>query len=136
MPHDLTTGKPATASTEQPGNNIENGNDGNTSTRWCGIDDSKPQWWRADLGSAHQLSSFRVAFQITSRAYTYDIDTSSDDKVYTRRLSLTGTGALQTGGFPAGVTARYVRITVTHTEDLAPGVTVWASFYEFAVWGI
>jgi F5/8 type C domain len=135
-PHDLTTGKTATASTQQTGNEVVKGNDGNLSTRWCGKDDSLPQWWRVDLGASHQLSSFSVAFQIATRAYTYDIETSPDDKVYTRRLTVTGTGAVQTGDFPAGVSARYVRITVTSTESLSPGVTVWASFYEFSVLGL
>lgn len=135
-PRDLTTGKSATASTQQTGNEIEKGNDGNSSTRWCGKDDSLPQWWRVDLGASHQLSSFSVSFQIATRAYTYDIETSPDDKVYTRRLTITGTGAVQTGDFPAGVNARYVRITVTKAEPFANGATVWASFYEFSVLGI
>ena len=133
--HDLSTGKQATASTQQAGNEIGKGNDGNLSTRWCGKDDSLPQWWRVDLGATHPLSSFIVAFQITDRAYTYDIETSPDDKLYTRRLTVTATGAQQTRDFPSGVSARYVRITGTHTEPLYPGVTVWASFNEFSVLG-
>jgi hypothetical protein len=62
-----------------------------------------PQWWRVDLGEAHQLSSFAVSFQHPERTYTYLIETSQGDSVYVQQVSLSGLGAAV-----GGVSARSV----------------------------
>jgi len=136
---ELATGKSAMASSIQTGNEVANGNDGDPATRWCAKGSAMPQWWRVDLGEAHQLSSFAVSFQHADRTYTYLIETSQDDSVYVQQVSLSGLGALQSEAFPPGVSARYVRITITAATPLidATGTHLsWATFFEFSVIGI
>jgi F5/8 type C domain len=136
--HELAAARLVTASTEQPGNEAPHGNDGDLTTRWCAKDDTFPQWWRVDLGVAHTLSAFSVQFQHPERVYTYHVETSPDDAVYTLRSSLSGMGTVQSANFPAGVSTRYVRITVTDAApliDVAGNHTTWACFYDFSVTG-
>jgi hypothetical protein len=45
LPQELALGKPAIASSIQPGNAVSKGNDNNPSTRWCAVDQTMPQWW-------------------------------------------------------------------------------------------
>jgi hypothetical protein len=136
-PHDLGQGKPATASSQQTGNETSQGNDGNYATRWCASDDTVPQWWRVDLGAPHQLTSFSVTFQLATRTYGYTVETSLDDVNYDNayKLVITGTGAVQTQDFPSGANGRYVRIRITSAPPVGTSPT-WASFYEFTVQGI
>ena len=125
-------GKKVTASTTQGGNEPAKGNDGDVGSRWCAIDKTFPQWWRVDLGALHELTQVSIQFEHPERTYTYVIETSPNDAVYTQRAMVNGTGAVQSVDIPAGVTARYVRITVT---DGVPYGTTWASFFEFALYG-
>lgn len=130
---DLSSKKPATASSEQTGKESASGNDGDSATRWCAKVGTLPQWWRVDLGATHSLKEFKVSFEYADRKYSYDVETSADDAAYTLQVRTSGTAALQSGLFPAGVSARYVRITVTSTDSsVSP---TWASFFEFVVTG-
>jgi F5/8 type C domain len=136
--HELATGKSATASSVQTGNEVPYGNDGDPLTRWCAQGSAMPQWWRVDLGEAHELSSVGVSFQHPERTYDYLIETSKDDAVFLQQASLSGMGALQSYAFPPGVSARYVRITVTAATPLVDGTGThlsWATFFEFSVKG-
>lgn len=133
--HELALDQPALASSTEAGNDAFKGNDGSTSTRWCAVNNSFPQWWRVDLGGAHQLASFSVRFEYGQRPYSYVIETSSDDVTFTAVPGTTATGvvgSVQSGAFPDGTSARYVRISVTNAD---PPSTTWASFYEFSVLG-
>jgi hypothetical protein len=129
----LSLNQPATASTQQSGYAPASGNDGDSATRWCASSATFPQWWRVDLGAIHSLNDFRISFEYPDRNYYFDIETSADDAVYTRQVSTSGSAAPQSGSFPAGVSARYVRITITNADA---GVSpTWASFFEFVVTG-
>jgi hypothetical protein len=133
--HELGRGKAALASSTQTNNDAFKGNDGDTGTRWCAANNSFPQWWRVDLGSAHELASFSVSFEYSQRPYSYVIETSADDATFTAVPGTTATnvvGSVQSGVFPAGTSARYVRISVTNAD---PASTTWASFFEFSVLG-
>jgi hypothetical protein len=132
---ELQRNKTATASSNLIGNEPSLGNDNDLSTRWCANEGTYPQWWRVDLGASHALSAFSVRFEFSDRTYTYQVETSRDDATYTLQASVSGTGVLQLGTFPANLAARYVRITVTSG---LPGDTThptWASFFEFSVTG-
>jgi F5/8 type C domain len=138
-PQELAAGKSVTASSTETGNDASKGNDANALTRWCAKDGTFPQWWRVDLGASHELDSFAVSFEHPERVYSYQIETSSDDVVYVLQATLSGTGALQSATLPPGVSARYVRITVTSAPPFvdAKGThATWASFYEFSLLGI
>jgi hypothetical protein len=131
---ELSRQKPATASSQQTGNEPASGNDGDGVTRWCAKAGTFPQWWRVDLGATHLLKEFKISFEYTDRKYYYDIETSADDSAYTLQARASGMAALQTGAFPDGVSARYVRLTVTNADPLNTSKT-WASFFEFTVTG-
>ena len=136
MPQPLAVGKSATASSQEASHTPANGNDASTTTRWCAIDGTFPQWWRVDLGAAHSLSQASIRFELADRTYSYTIETSSDDAVYIQRIANTGTGAVQTVDFPANISARYVRINVTNgTPVSVNGIGTWASFFDFSVTG-
>jgi F5/8 type C domain len=138
-PHELAVGKSVKASSTETGNDASKGNDAKASTRWCAKDGTFPQWWRVDLGASHELDSVVVSFEHPEREYFYQIETSSDDLVYALQSTLSGTGATQSAALPPGVSARYVRITVTSAPPLVDANgshATWASFYEFSLLGI
>jgi hypothetical protein len=134
---ELAIGKPVTASSQQPGNEPVNGNDNDTTTRWCASGGTFPQWWRVDLGASHQLSEVSIRFEHSDRTYSYVIETSPNDAVYTQQITASGTGVVQTVDLPVGVSARYVRITITGAVPTSVnGNGTWASFYELSLTGI
>ena len=130
-----------TASTSQasPANVPAYGNNGDVTTRWCASDQTMPQWWQVDLAAVHALRSFSVQFQHPDRTYTYHVETSQDGAVYVNQTGdLTGMGAVLGANFVAGVTGRYVRITVTYGAPFVDATgthNTWATFYEFSVLG-
>jgi hypothetical protein len=78
-------------------------------------------------------------FEHPERTYSYLIETSVNDKVYTQQVTGSGTGVTQTLAFPATASGRYVRITITAaTQGMVSGTAVptWASFYELSLMGI
>jgi F5/8 type C domain len=135
---ELARGKAATASSEQAGNEAPQGNDASLSTRWCALHGTFPQWWRVDLGAKHALHDFSVKFEHGERKYSYKVETSNDDSVYTVQSTISGTGDVQSDTFASGVSGRYVRITVTSADPYVSGTTTyptWASFWDFTVNG-
>jgi len=136
---ELAKSKKATASSVQTGNDIAEGNDGDSSTRWCAVSPAMPQWWRVDLGAGHELTQVVIKFEHPQRKYTYVIETSLDDSVYMQRATVNGTGDAQTVDMPPGVSARYLRVTVTAASpftDANGGVyPTWASFWELRLYG-
>lgn len=136
---ELAKNKKATASSVETGNDVAKGNDGDSKTRWCALSDKMPQWWRVDLGDTHQLTQVVVKFEHPERKYTYVIETSPNDAVFTQRAMVNGTGDTQTIDMPAGVSARYLRVTVTagvpYTDGNGITYPTWASFWELRVYG-
>lgn len=133
---ELAIGKAVKASSEQPSNEAPHGNDNAPLTRWCAAVPALPQWWRVDLGAPRALHAYAIRFEHSDRLYTYQVESSLDDVMYTSRASIvSGTGAVQSGLFPASLSARYVRITVTSTVPLDAARQTWASFYELSVTG-
>jgi hypothetical protein len=133
--HELAQGKPVTASTQESANVASSGNDGNVATRWCASSNAMPQWWRVDLGAVHQLSQVSIQFEHPDKTYSYFVEVSQDDAVYTQQGAASGTGAVQTMTLPASVSARYLRLTVT--KAVSPqGDFPFASFFELSVLGI
>ena len=133
---ELGKGKSVTASSQQTENAASQGNDGDTATRWAATSGSFPQWWRVDLAAVHQVSQISLRFEHPDRTYSYTIETSNDDAVYTLQRTANGTGVTQNLTLPAGVTARYVRVTVTNGLPLTVnGNGTWASFWECSLLG-
>jgi len=140
-PIELAQGKSALASTTQTNNDAFKGNDADLTTRWCAANGNFPQWWRVDLGAAHELKSFAIRLEYPQRLHSFYVETSPDDVSYTTAAGATFTdvvGEVQSADFPAGTSARYVRVTVTNgapDPDNQPHFT-WASFFEFSVLGL
>ncbi len=135
---ELARGKSATASSEQAGNEAAKGSDSSLTTRWCASHSTFPQWWRVDLGSVHALNDFTVKVEKVGPTYSYKIETSNDDAVYTVQSTINGTGATQSDTFTSGVSARYVRITFSAATPFTDGSgshPTWASFWDFSVTG-
>jgi hypothetical protein len=139
---ELAVGKPTSAFTQQPANPSASGNDGQSATRWSATTAALPQWWRVDLGASHTLTQVSVQFEFPDRKYTYTVETSADDSLYTTQAGVAdGVGAVQVVPLPSHVSARYVRITCTST---VPGVDpvsgaarpTWMSFWELSVLGL
>lgn len=128
----LAQGKTASTDSYQSANPTANGNDGNTSTRWCAANGNTGHWWKVDLGSSQSITGTEVIWEF-ARNYKYKVETSTDNASWSLKVdktSYTGTAQTQTDNFSA--TARYIRITVT---GLVTSPATWASFYEFRVFG-
>jgi hypothetical protein len=126
----ISQGKPASADSAETANPAPNGNDGNTSTRWCAADGNTGHWWKVDLGASTSISGSEVTWEF-ARNYKYKVEVSTDNTNWTLvvdKTATTNSTQVQTDTFTA--TARYVRITVT---GLPASPTTWACFYEFKV---
>ena len=135
---ELALGKKATASSQQVGNESAKGNDSDVTTRWCATDGTFPQWWLVDLGATHVLTQVSIRFEHSDRKYSYVVETSSNDALYTQQATINGTGAVQTVPLPVGVSARYLRVTVTNGAPLVDATgthPTWASFFELSLQG-
>ncbi len=125
---DIATGKPSTSDSQQGGNPISSGNDGNESTRWCANDGNTGHWWEVDLGANHNIKSTEILWEQNSD-YKYEIETSKDNSTWKLAVDKTANSIYsQTMDDNFTDTARYVRITITGLNS-----GTWASFYEFRV---
>jgi DNA-directed RNA polymerase subunit RPC12/RpoP len=128
--NNLALNKPVSASSEEPQNPPQNGNDGNRMTRWCAATSTAPQWWEVDLGGLATVTNTKTMWEHRS-GYRYVIEVSSDHTSWTtvadKSANFTAT-KFSSDDFSA--TARYVRIVITGLEQQS-----WASFFEFRVFG-
>jgi DNA-directed RNA polymerase subunit RPC12/RpoP len=122
--------KPASASSQEDQNPVQNGNDGNIETRWCAANGTVPQWWEVDLGGAITITNTKVTWESVS-IYQYQIEVSSDNTNWTTVVDKTSNLTVaKNNSDDFSASGRYVRIVVT---GLQPGS--WASFFEFRVLG-
>ena len=127
----LATGKHSIADSFEYGHPPENGNDENVMTRWCAVDGNPGHWWEVDLGGTYTDLTGAEIYWEANGAYRYRIDVSNDNKTWTMVADKTANAVaagLTDDYFSAS--GRYVRITVT-----GPPPGLWASFYEFRVFG-
>ncbi len=128
----LAQGKTATSSSAESANPASNGNDGSSSTRWCASSGNTNEWWAVDLGGIYSIANTSVTWEFTGKVYRYKIEVSTDNAnwiLVSDKTTNTNTDQTQTDTFNP-VSARYVRITITGLDT-----SVWASIYEFAVYG-
>lgn len=126
----ISIGKIASASSEESGNFISSGNDGDPTTRWCAVNGSAPQWWQVDLGSVQTINKTNITWEFANRSYLYTISVSLDGSNWTQVADLSqnpSTAQFQEQSFD-DIAARYVRLDILGLES-----GVWASFYEFNV---
>jgi DNA-directed RNA polymerase subunit RPC12/RpoP len=126
----IALGRASFASSQQAEHPTQNGNDGNSTTRWCAENGSILQWWEVDLGAMAVITNTRVLWEQNS-IYHYKIEVSPNNTNWTRTVNQTTNFTLaQVNSDNFSATGRYVRITLT---GLQPGS--WASFFEFQVFG-
>lgn len=127
----VAQGKPATASSFQPGSGdcpctAANAVDGKQNTRWAS-DWSDPQWLQVDLGSTTSFKHVQLHWE-TSYAKTYTIQTSDDGQnwrtVHEVRGGNGGVDDIDVNG-----SGRYVRVNGTER-----GTGYGYSLYEFGVY--
>ncbi|MEU3527871.1 discoidin domain-containing protein [Streptomyces sp. NPDC038707] len=129
---DLALGRPATASSFQPGYGdcpcpAANAVDGRADTRWAS-DWSDPQWIRVDLGTRTAFRHVQLLWE-ASYARAYTVQTSDDGQTWQTVRSVTdGNGGVD--DLDVTGTGRYVRINGT-----ARGTGWGYSLYEFGVYG-
>ncbi|MFC8128313.1 discoidin domain-containing protein [Streptomyces sp. NPDC057302] len=127
----IALGKPATASSFQPGSGdcpctASNAVDGKQGTRWAS-DWSDPQWLQVDLGSTTSFKHVQLNWE-TSYAKTYTIQTSDDGQNWkTVREVRGGNGGVD--DFDVSGSGRYVRVNGTER-----GTGYGYSLYEFGVY--
>lgn len=127
----IARGKPATASSFQPGSGdcpctAANAVDGNNSTRWAS-DWSDPQWLQVDLGSTTAFKHVQLNWE-TSYAKTYTIQTSDDGQNWKTVHEVSG-GDGGVDDFDVNGSGRYVRVNGTQR-----GTGYGYSLYEFGVY--
>jgi nitrogen fixation protein FixH len=126
---DLARGRPATASSYQPDQNLVAGNatDGDLTTRWAS-DWSDPQWIQVDLGAVKTFDHVQLVWE-TAYGKAYTIQTSSNGTDW-RTVYSTTTGDGGVDDLAVGGSGRYVRMSGTQRG------TAWGySLYEFGVYG-
>ncbi|MEU3742365.1 discoidin domain-containing protein [Streptomyces sp. NPDC032198] len=127
----IAQGKPATASSFQPGSGdcpctAANAVDGKQNTRWAS-DWSDPQWLQVDLGSTTSFKHVQLNWE-TSYAKTYTIQTSDDAQNWrTVREVRGGNGGVD--DFDVSGSGRYVRVNGTER-----GTGYGYSLYELGIY--
>jgi hypothetical protein len=109
---------------------IQNGNDGNTETRWCASSGVVPQWWEVDLGDTTTITNTQILWE-RNAVYQYAIEVSTNDTSWTVVADKTANSIpAQANSDLFSAKGRYVRVVIT---GLDPGA--WASFFEMQVFG-
>jgi hypothetical protein len=131
----LSLKKPVTADSEETdkGNLAALGNDGSVTTRWCAADGAAGHYWQVDLGASYTLSKLEIIWEKAAN-YQFKVEGSADGNAWASVLDETATtnaAADQTYALSATPKARYVRVTTTSL----PSANIWASFFEFSVYG-
>jgi len=131
----------ASASSSETANPPGNANDGNPLTRWCEEGRVLPVFWQLDLGTSHSLSRVELVWEYPERQfYGYTIGASDDSTQFPATPAIDNknnqsTAKTQIATFPAQVSGRYLRITVTSLPPNMLPMETWASLYEVRVFG-
>jgi hypothetical protein len=129
----LSEGKPASADSEETGHLAALGNDGAVETRWCAANSAANHYWQVDLGQSYALSKLTISWEQVAN-YQFKVEGSLDGNTWSPVLDQTQStdaSADQTYPLNGAASARYVRITTT----TLPSTSIWASFFEFKVYG-
>ncbi|MFK4090866.1 discoidin domain-containing protein [Kribbella sp. NPDC020789] len=134
-PANLALNKPATgsascASTEGPAKAVNGSVSGGNSDKFCSLAAAK--WLQVDLGSPVSLGSAEISHAsaggesstYNTRAFT--LATSTDGTTWTTRATVTANTAGITTHALSGVSARYVRLTITTpTQGTDPAARIY-----------
>ena len=102
--------------------------DGVSSTRWCAADDTLPQSWQVDLGSAKTFRYLAIRWESWAKNYTFGVETSVDGKTWSKLGAAPVNNEYMSRLALPPTPARHVRITVTATKQ-----NRWASIREVEI---
>ena len=130
----LALNKSVTYSSQQSSNPASNLVDGDLDSRWSA--ENYPVWVMVDLGGTYVINSTAVVCH-GDRAYKYTIEASTNGTTFTQVVNRANNTTSGTNSAPitdtfSGVSARYVRMTVTGAADYSGS---WASIDELKVFG-
>ena len=128
MPKSISGKKSASATTEQEGNLIANGNDNNMKTRWCAGSDNNKEAWTVDLGSTQPIKSCVIYWERQASNYSYSVEVSKDGSDWTVAAESKFKGKNNRAIHTFDTNARYLKVNIKDLNDNA-----WASFYECQV---
>lgn len=127
---DLALGKPVITDSEaSKENSAAKGNDGDEKTRWSAADWKVGHFWQVDLGKQYDITATKVVFEKPAN-YLYVIYVSEDGcnwRVVANQTSQVDEDQTRIDRFEEK--GRYVKIIYNGPVGL------WASHYEFAVYG-
>ncbi|NUR27291.1 MAG: endo-beta-N-acetylglucosaminidase [Catenulispora sp.] len=140
-PVNLALNRPATGTTpansnETPPKAVNGSVSGGLSDKFCSL--VSPSWLQVDLGAAHPVTGFEVDHAAAggeSASYNtrdFSIAVSTDNASWQTVVTVTGNTAAVTTHPVGGVTARYVRLTVTKPTQTSDHAT---RIYELRVLG-
>ena len=110
---DISSGKPATASSCREDTNPENINQKSIGLPWIASDLSLPQWWCCDLQENCQVNGVAISWYNDGMWYDFDVETSIDGEHWECQLQGHASGQTRLPNrFPKMVEARYLRIVV------------------------
>ncbi|GAA2641398.1 discoidin domain-containing protein [Dactylosporangium fulvum] len=136
----LSSGRPATSSSNNGANGIGNINDGNQATYWESANNSFPQWAQIDLGTARNIDQIKLKLP-------------NDTAWQTRTQTLAVQGSLDGSGFstivgsvgyvfnPASQNTVTINFNATNTRYVRLNITAntgWpaAQISEFEIYGV
>ena len=127
---DLARGRDVFANTETPGHGARNATDGRFDTRWT-TGANEPGILTVDLGRIASLDSVTVDFEYPDKWVTFALEASTDGRAWRtvadhRAEAVQGLTERTTRGVGP---ARYVRLTITNSEDRT------ASIWEIRAFG-
>ena len=132
-PRNIARGKTCTVSIPDRRNGNEAGAafDGDSRTRWCADDGDYPHWLKVDLGSSLPVSRSEIEWEgKRGRIYKYVIESSDDDKTWTRVVDGSHNEREGETADKCSATGRYFRLTALDVE-LPQGGYAWASLNEW-----
>ncbi len=124
----LCIDKEVKVSSNEAGNIGPNAVDGNSTTRWVGVDASYPQWIVVDLGEMYHIGDLTLEWDTKggNRHYMYYVEVSEDGTNYTEVLDKRNNTTMGIITDSLGlVKARYIKITATGCN-----VNGWATLFE------
>ena len=105
--------------------------DGETKTRWCAANASKPQWLQLEFDQVQKISGVNIQWESQSNAYAYKLEASLDGESWT--MIHDASDNLQLGNTKAKFPQTELRfLKMSGTRTSAGG---WISLWEFSVEG-
>ena len=85
----MALNRPASSDSQQNGTYAAKANDGDFNSTWYTGKPTLGNWWKVDLGKAHNLTGCRLMWHDPGFWYQYKIEVSADDRQWTMAVDMT-----------------------------------------------